>query len=347
MINAIDQNQDYSNKELFNFLSEAKLPTFVKEASISEAKSPKDLSSTAFADPASRLFPINSKVRIYVSNSYFVNKKAELVELKGQSWVDKVQTHIEKAAKDFGILEHVKEYNDSVAYFDKKASANVEHTFVVNIPSHDTELEIFNVKSAGELVNTAGEFAKNIDNFPYDWRRPICDYFVKAAEALNVDELPDLVLKYAGQYYPNIEEVRNELTRRCRKYEDKEKVAVILDAVNAVASNEDLFKLADCCYYMEKEAGLYDHNDMTKILGDPVDKLFTLHFDKAAHLMNCIEISGERFAVEDLEKISSDIYEQAFGFKLDPRSKEAREVLPTMPRSDLILFKELSGIKPI
>ena len=97
----------------------------------------------------------------------------------------------------------------------------------------------------------------------------------------------------------------------------------------------------------EKKAGLYDKPYNKKILGDPVNRFFTLSLDKVASLLDTITMAGERYAVSDLEKVSGDIFEKAFGFEIDPKTADAKDVLPTMPKSDVDLFKKLSGIKPI
>ncbi len=105
--------------------------------------------------------------------------------------------------------------------------------------------------------------------------------------------------------------------------------------------------MAEICYSIEREANLYKTAQSRKILGDPVDRLFTLSPVKVAELLDTVTMAGEKFAMEDLRKIPSDVYTQAFGFDIDPKTAEAKDILPTMPRTDVELFKQLSGVKPI
>jgi len=343
---SIDQNQDYSNKELYQFLSGVSLPDYVKEASTENVKTAETLEKSAYADPDFRKFPINSKARVYVSNAYFVNKVAELANLRGTAYVEKIAANIQKAAEAYGILGDLQDYN-AVA-IENRFADYVDRTIVVKVAG-DNEFDLFTIKTASDVQNEADRFITHLDNYPYEWRRPISEQFVKAAEAFGIDELPDLIVKYAGQYFPDIVAIKDELNRRMTKLssqKDKETYAKLAaDANDIVDSVEDIFKIADICYFTEKNAGLYDKPHYVKILGDPVDKFFTLHSTKVAELMDVVTMAGEKYASSDLERVPADIFEKAFGFV--PKVAEYSDILPTMPKSDVNLFRQLSGVNPI
>jgi len=101
-------------------------------------------------------------------------------------------------------------------------------------------------------------------------------------------------------------------------------------------------------YYTEKLEGLYANPKVAALLPDPVDKFFTISYEKAASTLNLVDIAGESYHIDDLKKISDDKYEQALGFKPDfTNEKSAREELETVPRSDFALLKELTGVQPV
>ena len=349
MINCIDQSKDYSNKELYQYLSGVNIPNFVKEAAIADLKHAGVLTKTAFADQENRLFPINSKAKTYVSNAFFVNKKAELEKLRGKAHVEKTAEMLKIAARIHGIESEVAEYNKIAEARLNAAPKDKSIVFKIKTADSVSEIDLFTVKTAGDVTRQAEGFIQNISRYPFEWRRGISEQFVKAAESFGLDELPDLILKYAGQFYPDLNHVKQELARRMTKLseENKARYQQLIDVVGGTSSKEEFFKLAECVYYTEKNAGLYDKNYYGKILGDPVDQIFTLHFSKVASDTDVIEMGGEKFAAADLAGVPADIYHQAFGFELDPKSAEAKDILPTMPKADVALFKQLSGISSI
>lgn len=340
-VHTIDQSTDYSNTELYSFLSGVNLPEFVKEASIEEVTDT-TLNKEAYADTVGKLFPINSKARIYVSNAFLSQKRAELIEAKGKVYVDKVEKAITKAAKDFGIFDEVESYNANI-----KTAANKEYT--ISCTFADRELELFKVGSADDLAAKAAEFLLDLSNYPFEWRKDIATEFVKAAEYFDLEELPDLIFKYAGHFYPDFGSITNELERRMNKLSaaGKEVYSKLISSVEAGLDPEDYYKVAEVCYRTEQGEGLYKKAHLRAVLGDPVDKLFPLSIEKVAKMLDVVTVHDKLYSVDALQKVSNTVFEQAFGFEKPASLDELRDVLPTMPRSDMALFEKLSGIKSL
>lgn len=340
----IDQQTDYSNKELYNFLAGHDLPEYVKTAELDSVFVGK-IEKTAFADDLGRKFPVNSKANIYISNAFLINKQADLRKAKGDFYIDRLAVKLYKSAAVLNILDDLVTYNKLAN--DRLNADFADKTIKVKIAGD--EVDLFSIKTAEQLIDGANNFVRDIDKFPYAWRRPISEQFVKAAEELEVNELPDIIAKYAGLYYPDIVQVKEEIERRSLKLagEDKENYTKIAADIDNAGSKEEFFKLAEYCYETEKRAGLYNVPYNKKVLGDPVNRFFTLSLDKVAELLDTVTMDGERYATSDLAKVSADIYEKAFGFEIDPKTAEAKDVLPTMPKADVALFKQLSGVKPI
>lgn len=345
MITSIDQNQDFSSKELYTYLRGVDLPEFVKSAELDSAYSRDEvLEKSAYADTAGH-FPINSAVRTYVSNAFFVNKKAALKKEKGEYYVNLTEKNLQKAAEIWNIQTDIEAYNKVAEARNSKSFG--DHSVVVKHAGD--EIQLFTIQSPNELSVKAAHFVANLRKYPYEWRRNISEQFVKAAMEYGVDELPDLVLKYAGQYYPDLGVVEAELKRRKTKLpkEAQERYDALISDLPNTSSLDDFFKLAETCYFIEKNAGLYEKTYERQILGDVVDRMFTLHFDKVAEMLDYVEMGGEKFHKSDLEKVSSDVFEQAFGFSLDPKEADFKDVARTLPLSDVALFKQLSGLKPL
>lgn len=341
---SIDQQTDYSSRELYGYLSGVNIPDFVKEAELSSTKIPENV-KVGFADAGGRKFPINSKSNIYISHAFLQSKRAEIAELKGDYYVRMVDAHIAKAAEALDILGDLVEFNKIA---EARESLEPED-LSISVKLAENEVTLFNIKTAAQLHDSANDFVNDLKKFPYGWRRGISQQFVKAAEALGVDELPDIIVKYAGQYFPNVVQIQEELLRRSTKLagEDKENYIKLAEDVANTNTIEEIFKLAEFCYLTESRNGLYENKYTRKIIGDPVDSFFTLSSEKVASLLDTVSMGGETFAMDDLRKISSDVYEKAFGFELDPKTAEAKDVLATMPRADVYLFKQLSGVEAI
>lgn len=341
---SIDQNTDYSSKELYSYLSGVDLPEFVKEAELDSVRVPLS-DKIAFADKIGKKFPINSKSNVYISNAFLQSKKAEIADLKGDLYVTRVEDAINKAAE-------LSEIKDELYTFNKIAEARDcldYEDLTVKVKLAEEEVPLFNVKTAAQLIQGASDFVRDLNKFPFEWRRGISSQFVKAAEALNVKELPDIILKYAGQYFPDVVHIREELKHRATKLagEDKSNYLKLAEDVSNIETIDEVFKLAEFCNFTEKKAGVYDNKYAKKIIKDPVDSFFTLSAEKVASLLDTVTMGGMKFAMEDLRKVPNEVYEQAFGFGLDVKTAEARDILPTMPKEDVGLFMELSGVKPI
>ncbi len=342
----LDVTSDYSHKELYSFLN-TDLPAFVKEAELATKESTAALNDEAFADRYHRAYPIDSAPNVFVSNAFFVNKKAALVDKWGENYVLEVETRIKKAADLLNITEDIERYNSSCI---TKQAKDYTEQFVASFDVDGATYDLFPYKTASDLNEAAVSFNNNIKNYPFSWRQKIAQNFVKLAEDNGIEELPDLVCKYAGLFFPDNRNFQAELSRRMNKLADtsKEKYKAVIDKAASVSSKDEAFELCNAAYVIEKEAGAYDNNTVYRQLGDIVDKTFVLSLDKVADFLNVVEMAGEPYSITELQKISKDIYKQAFGVDLDPSDINGlKETLPTMPLSDVALFRELSGVKSL
>ena len=347
---AFDQQTDYSGKEIFGMLSGVNIPEYVKTAEVEDLHDLRNLPKTAFADPNRGIYPINTPARVYISNAHFINKRAAIAKLYGNEYTSQLENNIKQAADIFGILEDLEEHNSS--FNEKQASDYGQRCMLSWTPDSGNCFELYPVKTAADLSEAAEHFTKNISNFPFDVRVSTSCNFLKADEELGVDELPDLLAKYAGLFYPDLSNLQAELWRRSTKLANekhKEIYAKIAEDLHNMTSVDEVMKIAETCYNIESMEGLYDKVKVAQILGDPVDCIFTEQIVKVASDLNYVEVHGDKYKLDDLVKISKERYEEAFGDSgIDPADPEKiAEILPTMPRSDVKLLEEITGLRPI
>lgn len=349
---AFDQQSDYSGKEMYSMFKGVDLPEYVKTAEVEDAYEVYKLPKTAFADPERMIYPINSAATVYISNAHFINKRADIVKLYGEDYASQLQNNIEKAAEILDITEDLQDYNNRL---NVKQAADYEENYMMDFSLDgmpETSIKLYPVKTASDLVEASESFVTNIHNFPFEVRVKTAENFVKAAGDLGVDDMPEMVLKYAGTYYPDLTNLDHELWRRSTKLTKEAHVDIyeqIRGDLDNMTSISDVMKIAETCFNIENMEGLYDNVKVAKLLGDPVDMLFTESVIKIASDLSYVEVHGDKYKLSDLTKISKDKYEEAFGDSgIDPADPEKiADILPTMPRSDMKLLEEITGIRPI
>jgi hypothetical protein len=341
---SLDATTDYSHQELHSFLDINTIPEFVKQAECLSKTAADQLDDDAFADKYHRAFPISSAHDTYVSNAYFMNKKAELAKLWGNNYVSGVEDRLTKAASLFSITEYIASYNSNLM---TKQAADYSEKIVASFDENGASYDLFPYKTAQDIAYHAQQFATNIKEYPFAWRSKIAQEFVKKAAEEGVTELPDIICKYGGMYFPDIREFQDTLARRMRKLSEayQEKYISCVEKAASISSRQEALDICSEAYKIEKAAGVYDKPLVYREMGDIIDRTMTLSVTKIAEAMDVVTMDNDCYRMSDLQKIDKDIYKQAFGCELDPKNaSELREVLPTMPGSDVALFRELSGV---
>ncbi len=349
----LDQLSDASNRQLYALLQGIDVPEFVKDAELDDHEAVEELAPSAFADQVTRSFPIDTPARVYISNAFYQAKKAELEDKLGTEHTADVGSRIKSAGELFSITSVLEAYNES---FEKRASADYEQQHVCVIQDDLLgQQELFPYKRPQEFVKSAEVFAKNLTQYPFEWREQISKAFLAKAAEVGVDELPDVICKYAGLFLPDhTEHIAQEITRRANKLTSKvakeqlTTLSSLVAGLEGFESIEDVMKIAQIVYHVEQADGAYDRPATASLLPDPVDTFFANSPEKTAELLDVIDMGGEKYAVKELKKISADRYKEAFGIDIDlANDTQLREVLPTLPLSDVSLFRELTGIEPV
>lgn len=337
-----DQTTDFAHQELYRILYKIELPEMIKEAELTTDYS--QVRNELFADSVGRRYPLFTPAEVYISNAFFMDKKAELAKKYGEAYVSDIASKIAHAADLFNITEDIEDFNRQ--FLQKQAEApKGEHMFSTNI--NDLKIDLFLVKTAEDFTNTVETFTKNSTKFPFEWRCQIAENLIKKAKEFNVEQLPELVYKYAGVYYPDVEEIKKDLKFRSTKINNEKLAQIYFQELSAMVdmakTHKDFFKLAEIIEDLDMVFGL---DKISKRLKAPIDIVFGVSPQKIAELMDYIELAdGKSYSLQKLSNIDAAIYKQAFGIDINPKNRqELKEILPTMPLSDVYLFKELSGL---
>lgn len=349
----LDQLSDTSNLQLYRLLQGVDVPEFVKDATIDDEVSVASLEKSAYADQVNIAFPINTPARVYVSNAFFQAKKAAMEGRYGTAHINEVEGRIKQAAELFSVSRELESYNEA---YEKRANRDIELQHVCVVQDEQLgETPLFPFKTADEFAKSAEVFVANMRQYPFEWREQIAQAFLSKAAEVGVDELPDLICKYAGLFFPtHTTSVSNEVARRANKMSSKTAKDRLTELASAVGSFEsfdsldDVMKIARIVYHVEQADGAYDRPKTAELLPDPVEVFFVLPPTKVAEILNVVDMAGEKYHLDSLKKVSADKYKEAFGVDIDPTNEEQlRDILPTMPLGDVSLFRELTGVSPV
>jgi len=274
-----------------------------------------------------------------------MNKRADFTKLFGESYTKTVGTRLVKAAELFNIYADISNYNSNL---DNKQAEDYTEKTLVSFDIGGNNYELFPYKTAEDIQYQADQFAKNVSNYPFAWRTVIASEFVKQAAEIGVTELPDIICKYGGRFYPDHREFQETLARRMRKlgeqYQTQYKECIT--KAGEISSREDAINVCAQAYKIEKSAGVYDKPLLYREMGDIVDRTMVLDLSKVAEFLNVVKVGNDCYRITDLQKVSPDIYKQALDCDINIKdAQELKDVLPTVPSSDWALFRELSGIQ--
>lgn len=339
-----DHTTDYSGKELYAFTHNVNLPEFIKQADVA-VENAQPLEKEAYADQDFKAFPINTAENTYLSYVHFINKQAAITKEYGKAHVQGIESRIKTAGTIFEISEHLDAYaKEQKANLTKKAS--IKDIGFVKVASD--KLPTYSYATREDLEKVCSVFNDDLSMFSFSDRVNISKELVKAAQEEGLDEIPDPIAKYAGLGFLNTEVLDTELFRRKAKLaavEDRQKVDAVYDALKQASTPEEQMKAAEELYNIEFDAGLYFNEKTAAVLGDFVDHVFMTADKVASMLDEVIYVGKSPFSKFDLEKVSADVYKQAFDLDVEPtKIAEHKDALATMPESDVELFRNLAGI---
>jgi hypothetical protein len=296
-------------------VGEAGMPDYVANREIMDQKQAAELDDMDFANPADRLYPLNSKEAIWMSAAYFEHTRPEVENYKQAGMSDYVQTRIKQAARVFGIGEDV----DAAVAKIKEARIVKESESDYGLP----DKKRFRVTSPEELKVASEYFDENRVKYPTEVREKVSSFLVKKAFTYGVDteELPSSVVKEAGFGIPDHELLLSEINERMKVASDPS-CAILLGNINLLLEcregcdlTSNIEKIASIIKDFDAIEGL--DKQYGKTVPYPADILCAKPISKAAaECSKGISIDGHVFDAEKLASVLEiDLLRDSMGEK--------------------------------
>jgi hypothetical protein len=359
MVTVMDQTTDPNGQTLHKLTKLYDPPEFVKAASHDAitGKSLGQLPPTAYGDPRTSQFPIDTPASTYVSMMYFLDARPGLGKMAAA-----VEQRIDDAAQYFGIAGHVRALKEKHAANQKhELSQLADDDFAAVIQYEGGRVERhLPLRNAGEVkaaFDFLGQWSKE---FVYADRRAISERVLRKAASLGglTDEEEQKLTKMAGWGVGSAEGAAEALYKRAqalrtlgRSLELQEALAET--AVACLQNPQDFHAPAN----MQKIASFIDQVDREQGLlhaglGDPED-LFQFTVKEASDFEDGhVQLTtGTVYKKADLRQLDladvqgvmgSQFAEMvsAGGVILDV--EKLAEQLKTLPRGDARLFDQLA-----
>jgi len=307
-IPVIDQFHDPSFKLLHGLIHAfPEAEGHIKTASIDESENA-GRSSSAFAWPARRLFPIDSPEQAALSYLY-MTKQASVPAV--------VRMECEKALRLYGV--------DIATGLTKTAAAPTREPYYL-LP----EIKRFEIRNQESIKLAAEAILTHQKQLDANSRAQACTRLVKKAMEHNV-ELPMGIYKMAGLTASHAPRLKDWLRARAEATVEPTikkaylKMAEALDRADGyITDREDLIKVAGVIGELDEAAGLTKFYDRS--LPDPMNTVFNT--DKISE--ETLTVAGKPVPMSTLLALPPEVYGDIFGDDLAAEFIQDGEVDPEM-----------------
>ena len=172
----IDQTSDQNSVTLYQISQEVNLPGFVKEATVSDPDSLRDVPSKGFAYPELRRFPVHTKADTWLSSAYLHKCAGDL----SPNTFDKISSAISMAA-EFWDIELPDFSSEKVA----SASADRVSTYGVTFQIGD-DVHVTHVSTPEDMSKVAAHILES-SNYPYLSRQSSARQVIAAPAELTAE----------------------------------------------------------------------------------------------------------------------------------------------------------------
>lgn len=313
------------------------VPSFVMDSKLLDEKTASAISDNLFADPARRLFPIDSEASTWLSAAYFA-KNAEALPYRKVECAF-VEAEIKAAADVFGIRKDVDAIMDTIrAPVVEKCAADNDSNYGL----------IMRDDATGEVL------AKRYPMFDDRGVKLACDYFEqyrgrypmairksiaknimsKAAEyGIDVNSLRSCVLREAGYGIPRKDVLMNEILERAQLTKDAESTIALANINEMVYSlsgtdiGENLDKIAEVLDTFDRANGLTKHYGVR--ITTPADAIYSVDIKMAeAVLDDSLELDKHIFSLSKLAELPASVFGDVLGDDfVNAISKEGQVVM--------------------
>lgn len=302
---------------------EALIPTYVMEFTMPSKEGSSQIEDELFADPARRLYPIDTPASTWLSAAYFMKQGSSLPYKKEEKSF--VWARIEKAAEVFGVKDDLQKIASAIRAeqgAEKQAEDDDENYAWVmrNAETNEVVARRYPMFDDRGVKMAGSYFDENRSNYPLAVRRQIARNIMKRADAhgVGIDELPSSVLREAGYGIPRKDVLMEEILERAYLTKDAE-CAVLLANINEMVASmpeEDvganLDKIAEVIEAYDRTSDLTRYYG-TKILM-PADFLFDINLKTAEEaLADSVELDRHVFSLTKLAELPVQVYQEILG----------------------------------
>jgi hypothetical protein len=341
---------------------ESLIPQYVLDYKLPDEKMASEIENELFADPARRLFPIDSPAATWLSNAYFAKHAADGDLPYCDDEASCVSEQLMKAAVTYGVAEDCRKIVEAMKQAMVKEASDPDADYGWVIRDADTGQVIkrrYPMFDETGVKKASAYFTENRQKYPVGLRRHIARRIMdKAAEyKLGYDRLDGAVLREAGYGIPRKDVLMEEILERAHLVKDAEDAdaAVLLLNVNEMLAGmpdteigQNLDKIAEVMDAFDHVAGLTRHYG-TKILM-PADILFDVNLDKAAEAVeDAICLKQHMFSLNKLAELQPSVFADVLGddfvgFITDDDGNVSRtkmaDALSSLPKPDKAALEE-------
>jgi len=298
-----------SPKELNSLCSIYGTPAFYKEAEANPEGL--KLASSAFADPGSREYPIDTPSSTYVSNLRYWNNSP-----LDPTSNPEIGQALMKAARFWGIDSHIKPVLAKVASELLKLAQAEKTAWALNTTGPNGEAVQLYSTASPEMVKMASEqFYFNRQNLPYAWRREIATNLLNKAAEFHVEFEPnvDTYLHQASGDGANMPKVlatalrkRAEILKNRRMFDRSAALLKTAEQINKSKPSKDLCeKVAMAMAVVDEETNL--HKMYGSTLSMPEEIAFEVSTKAAQTKVQeyYFAPNGTSYKKADIEKVAS------------------------------------------
>jgi hypothetical protein len=324
-------------------------PEYVKQAAPIETLSPRELPSTAYADPRKRQFPCQTKAATWVSALFFLEKKAQ-IHPKNAAFI---RAGLTQFARHHGIEADIKALTERYSELHKQSAADLPDSAfaIVWVDGSGGKDRRYPLCNAMEVKAAAEWFSEHRDHFIFGDRQRIAEKILEKAAQFGVGfspELDDLLEKQAGRGVYDPGEAAALLRDRARlKNAHPEACDRLVKLAEAIEGNAMLAEDPNTTAHLAATIDQFDRTfgvKYSRLIPRPEDVLFKGSIKHAAAYTKvaCGLLTGSIYDRNQFAKLSVDQVRDALGnniaravtsgLGIDP--EKMADVAPTLPLPD-------------
>lgn len=299
------------------------IPEYVMKYDLPAKEASATLSDSEFADPARRLYPVDSPAATWLSYAYF-NKHAMDGDLPQKAIeIDAIKERILQAASVYGIQPDITKLAEAFTVFgvEKKAEVSDDnYGWVAKDSTGNVLFRKYPMFDAVGVKKASDYFAEYRHRYPLEIRKHIASNIMKAAATFNVPttELKIDVRVEAGHGIPIRSVLMEELYERANLCKDAE-VSIALANINELVAAapveelaQNLDKIAEVVDAFDKTAGLTKHYN--KKIAMPSDIIYKLGMDEAIKMSeDSVTLHRHIFSIEKLAALPVNVFSDVLG----------------------------------